>query len=287
MESFSKATKRELVIANKIKKCCAFSFMYGFFFLGYEKGENLIIKKTNAENADMLLDVASIMLKNSDIQYDEKARQIRLNKGFVRFSTIAEYKDMIFKCDSCLGYFLRALFLMCGTVNDPEKSYRLELVFEDQSKRNSVFELLDELGLSPKSSTRRDKYILYLRDSEHIENFLTLIGALNATFTVMNSKIFKEFVNNANRATNCDNANINKSLKANEKYIEAISYLIDTDKIQSLPESLKETAFKRLEFRELNFEQLGRKFNPPISKSGIYHRLEKILEIYKTFSNEN
>ena len=150
-----------------------------------------------------------------------------------------------------------------------------------------VFELLDELGLSPKSSTRRDKYILYLRDSEHIENFLTLIGALNATFTVMNSKIFKEFVNNANRATNCDNANINKSLKANEKYIEAISYLIDTDKIQSLPESLKETAFKRLEFRELNFEQLGRKFNPPISKSGIYHRLEKILEIYKTFSNEN
>ena len=80
---------------------------------------------------------------------------------------------------------------------------------------------------------------------------------------------------------NCDNANINKSIKANEKYINAISRLMETNKFDSLSEQLKETALKRMEFKELNFEQLGKKFEPVISKSGIYHRLEKIYDIYK------
>ena len=286
MESFSKITKRELIVSEKLKRCCAFSFVYGFFFISEEENGELIVKKTIAENAKAFIEVASAPLKLNGFSYDEKKKEIRLNKGIARFSTIAEYKDNIFKCDNCIGYFLRALFLLCGTVNDPEKSYRLELIFNNENKRNSIFELLEELGFSPKSALRSGKYIIYLRDSESIENFLALIGAVNATFAVMNSKIYKEFINNANRVANCDNANINKSLKANEKYIEAIFYLIDNDKIDILPESLRETAFKRIEFRELNFEQLGQKFDPPISKSGIYNRLEKILEIYKNLKEE-
>lgn len=287
MESFSKTTKRELSIEDKLKKCCAFSFMYGFFFLSdFENGE-YILKKANAENAQMLLDLSSANIKNYSIIFDEKPRNIRINKEFIRFFTIAEYKESVFKCNNCVGYFLRAIFLMCGTVNDPEKSYRLELVLNSESKQKEIYELLKDLGLNPKISCRLGKYVIYLKDSEQVENFLALIGAVNATFVVMNSKIYKEFINNANRVANCDNANINKSLKANEKYIEAILYLINSGKIDCLPESLRETAIKRLEFRELNFEQLGQKFEPPISKSGIYHRLEKILEIYTKLREEN
>ena len=110
------------------------------------------------------------------------------------------------------------------------------------------------------------------------------ISACNSELSTLKSSLaltVSEFKNNANRASNCDSANINKSLKANEKYIIAISYLLNTDKLDALPENLKETAYKRLEHRELNFEQLGSKFTPPISKSGIYHRLEKILSIYE------
>ena len=280
MSSFSNTTKRELLEFGKLKKCCAFSFLYGYFYLLNEINGEYLLKKTNAENAKSIQTLLASVLKNKEVYYDEKKREMRIDKGVVRFSTIAEYKMNIFKCDSCEGFFLRALFLMCGSVNDPEKSYRLELVFDEKSKCDEIAELLNELGFLPKISVRNGKQIIYFRESEQIENFLTLIGAVNATFVVMNSKIYKEFVNNANRAANCDNANINKSLKANEKYINAIQWLIDTGSFDALSEQLKETAMKRLEYKELNFEQLGKRFEPPISKSGMYHRLEKILEIY-------
>jgi DNA-binding protein WhiA len=280
MSSFSNTTKRELLEIGKLKKCCAFSFLYGCFYLFDGESEANLSKKTNAENAKYIDDMLASVLKNKEVKYDAKKREMRVDKGVVRYFTIAEYKDNVFKCASCEGCFLRAIFLMCGSVNDPEKSYRLELVFDKKSKGDEITELLCELGFIPKTSIRNGKYIIYFRDSEQIENFLTLIGAVNATFAVMNSKIYKEFVNNANRAANCDTANINKSLKANEKYISAIQWLIDTGSFDALSEQLKETANKRLEFKELNFEQLGKRFEPPISKSGMYHRLEKILEIY-------
>jgi DNA-binding protein WhiA len=280
MSSFSNTTKRELLEIGKLKKCCAFSFLYGCFYLFDGESEANLSKKTNAENAKYIDDTLASVLKNKEVKYDAKKREMRVDKGVVRYFTIAEYKDNVFKCSSCEGCFLRAVFLMCGSVNDPEKSYRLELVFDEKSKGDEITELLCELGFIPKTSIRNGKYIIYFRDSEQIENFLTLIGAVNATFAVMNSKIYKEFVNNANRAANCDTANINKSLKANEKYISAIQWLIDTGSFDALSEQLKETANKRLEFKELNFEQLGKRFEPPISKSGMYHRLEKILEIY-------
>lgn len=281
MDSFSNNTKKELQIEDRMKKCCSFSFVYGFLFLFKEENELLISKKTSVENADLFIKVLSSVLKNKAAIYDKKNREIRIDKRICRFFTFAEYKKNIFKCESCEGYFLRALFLNCGTMNDPEKSYRLELIFDDKDKRNDIFDFLVELQFTPKVASRHGKYIIYLRNSEQIENFLTKIGAVNATFAVMNSKIYKEFVNNANRVANCDNANINKSLKANEKYINAISKLIEDGSFDSLPEQLKETALKRMEFKELNFEQLGKKFEPVISKSGVYHRLEKILEIYK------
>ena len=107
-----------------------------------------------------------------------------------------------------------------------------------------------------------------------------MMGANNSAFVVMNSKINKELRNIANRVANCDNANINKTLLATEKYINAILQLKELGKIEQLSEPLREMAKMRLEYKELNFVQLGKMFNPPISKSGVYHRLEKILEFY-------
>lgn len=281
MESFSNITKRELLDVQRNKKCCVFASIYAFVYLSTLIQDTFVLKKTNAENGNFVINRISSVLKKPIAEYIPKNRELLINKGFSRFSTFAEIKSGAFKCDDCIGEFFKSLFLICGTITDPLKDYRLELVFDDESKKNEIYDFLIERGFTPKTTIRTNKHIIYLRNSEQIENFLAMIGAVNATFSVMNSKILKEFKNNANRVSNCDSANINKSLKANEKYIDAISYLVDTGKINSLPENLKETALMRLEYKELNFEQLGGKFTPPISKSGIYHRLEKILSIYE------
>lgn len=282
-KSFSTNTKKELLEEQKLKRCCAFSLIYGFSFLMEEENGEFVLKKTNAENADFIIKAISSVLKNKGVYYNEKTKEIRLDKGIVRFSTLAEYKSNIFKCEACEGAFLKAIFLICGTVCDPARDYRLDMIFKDEKKRDELFDFLLELGFRPKRATRKNAFIIYFRGGEQIENLLAKIGAVNATFAIMNSKIFKEVTNNVNRAANCDNANISKALKASEKYTDAISNLIELGLIEQLPEQLKETALKRIEFRELNFEQLGKKFSPPISKSGIYHRLEKILNFYENY----
>lgn len=284
-ESFSMNTKRELLSEEKIKRCCLFSLLYGFLFLTKYENEFAILKKANVENAKLIKKIVPGLLKNKEVFYDDKSKEIRFGKGVCLYSTIAEYKEKIFKCETCRGYFLRAIFLACGTVSDPQKAYGLDLIFDSQDKQSDICNLLIECGLSPKTSFKKGKYVIYFRSSEQVENFLAIIGAVNATFAVMNSKIYKDVTNNVNRVANCDSANISKALKASEKYIDAIYHLINTRAIDSLSDQLKETALKRIEFKELNFEQLGKKFSPPISKSGIYHRLEKILELYKNLLN--
>ncbi len=283
MKSFSSSTKHELLTAEeKIRRCCSFSLIYGILYSAEIKNGFFIIKKTNAENVDFIKKIILSAFKGKEDILNENGREIHINSGVLRFSTLVEYKENIFKCGNCTVHFLKGVFLSNGTLNDPLKSYRLEFVFYEESKRNDFFKLLLDEGICGKTSNRGRTFIIYIKDSNMIEDFLVKIGATHATFEVMNSKILKEIRNNANRATNCDAANINKSLQASKKHIDAITELVNNNKIDLLPESLKETALKRLEFKELNYAQLGEKFDPPISKSGIYHRLEKIFNFYKS-----
>ncbi len=197
----------------------------------------------------------------------------------------ADYSDIfadVYKkcrCDVCREVFWRKLFTVYGSVTDPEKSYHMELSFYFESERDTVQELLVDSGFDFRPSVRKNKYILYVKDSAVIEDMLVYLGASAAAFDVMNSKIVHEFRNSVNRQVNCDTANIEKQLQAVKKYTDAIRALIDTGKIDSLPADLKETALLRIENDQLSLTDLGKLMNPQVSKSGVRHRLERILAL--------
>ncbi|MBQ9744902.1 MAG: DNA-binding protein WhiA [Clostridia bacterium] len=286
MGSFTNAVKEEILqLDYKNKKCCMFSMLYGFLFCAEKENDKYFIKTTNVEIADCFLRLCDILFKKKHLCYYNNG-EISIESSLFRYFTIVEYKSNIFKCPDCEYHFLRSLFLIRGMVTDPNKSYLLELSFSSENKANELFSMLSDSSFKFKMRERQGKYVIYTKDSETVEDYLAVIGANNATFTVMNSKIIKDVRNRANRISNCDDANINKSLDASKKYINAINYLIKSDKISKLSEQLTETAYKRLEFPELNYTELGKKFNPVISKSGIFHRLEKIVEIYEETKKE-
>lgn len=185
-----------------------------------------------------------------------------------------------FKCLSCFSYYLRGLFLLFGNVTDPEKSYHLELSFETEELRDAVSEVLSENGVIMKHAKRKNRYLLYYKDSTEIEDFFAVIGANRLAFDLMNSKIVREVRGDANRQMNCDMANIKKTLSAAGKYIDVIEKMDSAGLLIRLPADLRETAKLRIDNTQASLTDLGLLHNPPISKSGAKHRLDKILDFY-------
>lgn len=280
--TFSSSVREEISQSNeKQKLCCSFAFLYGVFCFSYIEKDDKLVISANAENVNIIEKACNYLASKKKFDFSISGRKISIDKGFLRCFTIAEIENNILKCNNCRANFLRGLYLSHGTVNDPYKSYRMELVFKDESHAKQVLDFLKGFDFSFNYAIRKDRYVLYTKNSELIGDLLATIGATNCAFEVMNSKIVKDLRNSANRARNCDSGNINKTVNASKKYCEAIKDLIRLDMFDELPEGLKEMALKRIEFDNLGFAELGKRFNPPMSKSAVYHKLEKILEFYE------
>ena len=281
--TFSNQVKDEILnFDNRIKKCCAFSFLYGFMFTARSDYDNIYQSFTFVKNAEILENICNQLFWKSRDLFKINSKKIILKQENIRYSTFAEIKDNVFKCPHCHEFFLKGLFSSRGTVCDPSKTYQLELVFSSSEQVDEIKQFLFELELNPHVSKRGKHFVIYFKRNEDIEDFLIHVGAKNSSFIVMNSKINKEIRNTANRITNCDSANINKSINASQKYVDAIRGIIKKNMFECMPLHLQETARLKLEYLDLNFADLGLKFNPVVSKSGVYHRLEKILEFYKS-----
>ena len=181
------------------------------------------------------------------------------------------------KCQNCRRLFLRGLFLGAGRVSITQGNCLLELSLGD--RRPAMLEFLRGFELAPKSVDRRKEKLLYFRQSGAIEDFLALIGANHAVFTLMDQKIAAGIRNDANRAANCDANNIDKSTSAAHRQIALIRRLIEENKLSSLPPELADTARTRIEYEALSLGQLAAIHRPPLTKSGLNHRLARIMEL--------
>lgn len=172
---------------------------------------------------------------------------------------------------------IAGIFLACGSIIDPNKEYHIEFVMPSLELCNDLgLILIDYFGILAKHTERKNTNIVYIKESENIEDMLTLMGASKASLEIMNVKILKDVRNKINRAVNCDNANIEKSLKAAERQIEDIELIERTIGFASLSEDLREIAEVRYNNPDYNLKELGLALNPPISRSGANHRLERI-----------
>ena len=151
--------------------------------------------------------------------------------------------------------------------------------FPDEDLRNKVCDVISSVGLEPKKGRRRDRFTLYFKSSEQILDFLGTIGASDAVFEIANLKLLKEATIGINRQNNFETANMQKTVSANVGYISAVNYLIESGNFDSLPDDLRETATLRIENDTSSMAELGRMHSPSISKSGVKHRLDKLMQI--------
>ena len=184
------------------------------------------------------------------------------------------------KCPMCRSAYLRGVFLTSGRVSDPSKQYLLE--FSVKSCQDRFVDLFLEMGLTPRVSVKPRESVIYFKRSDEIEDFFATAGMNQANFAVMNAKIQSELRNNANRIANCETNNIDRAVTSSIDIVHTIRELMSRGMLSQLPDELEATARMRVEFPDLSLSQLAARITPPVTKSGLSHRLKRISDMAKT-----
>ncbi len=305
--SFSSETKLEIIKNEITKECCATAELLAIVCFGgvLTKTTEGYIFQINTENAriarriyNLIKFIFNINAKLSVYKKTSKSStytvlvddELHIKQMLSRFNLIEEndsldtflsfkISDKLVERMCCKKSFIKGAFLMSGSVNNPEKNYHLEFVTHRFNITNDFTRILSDMDLEPKSIVRKSNYVLYFKNSDMISDVLTVLGAVNAVWEIQNIKIVKEIRNNSNRLYNFEGANMDKTIDASAKQRMGIEKIRDAGMLDELPPALREIALLRLEYTECSLKELGEMLTPPISKSGVNHRLRKLQKI--------
>lgn len=308
--SFSGETKNSLCAIRVKKHCCRCSLLYGMLLLSNTYRGDLIRMSTENERTSQT--VMRLLEELYFIEGELKITERHTRAGepyssytvtvrdpadlqtlFMAYGRPQEEKELreqpeelrlfhalnetVFLCPECARHFARGVFLSAGSISDPKSGYHLDITTGRPSLSEALKRHFEEQGLSPRETFRKQSSLLYFKERESIEDFLTYVGAPQAALSVMDVSIYREIRNQENRHSNCDAANISKMTGTAARYRKAIASLRASGRFDSLPEVLQETARLREELPEASLQELADAHTPPITKSGVNHRLAKIL----------
>ena len=293
--SFSADVKQELCRAPMSRKCCAQAEAYGILLYcnTFSSGEIRIITESDA----LAQRLPALFKKAFQVTFDrlpdgegkhiflmtdpEKLAAVQQVFGNDQRALALHINFGVLEDTCCRISFLRGAFLSGGSVTDPQKGYHLELSTSHQSVSREMVALMRDLELEPKDAPRKGNAVIYFKQSDRIEDFLTSIGAPISAMEVMNAKLEKDLRGSVNRRVNCDAANLDKAVEAAQGQIEAIRILEENGTLANLPEKLQEVARLRKEHPADTLIQLAGRCDPPITKSALNHRLRKLIEMSK------
>ena len=196
-------------------------------------------------------------------------------------ANITELKKYIKENNCCKKAFLRGLFLGTGCIVDPNTDYHFEVTAKTKKNANSILEIINNILRFEAKLIKRSAhlYVIYIKESEQISMVLSYLGANKALFDYENIRVERSIKNNINRSINCETANLTKTISAAYKQLIAIEKLEKNNMIEKLPQELKEICHLRKENPEMSLGDLASLCSSKISKSGINHRLNKIIDI--------
>lgn len=293
--SFSADAKNELAQIRPSKGCCLAAQCYGMLEFAHAycgKEVSLQIEHGGVAAVYSALLKECCLIPAPVVQIKKRRGDffcVAVEEGWARARTLERYghtvKDTAVRmnranidCDGCAAALLRGAFLVCGAVSNPETAYHLEFCVPYYNLSKDLLALLREMDFSAKYVCRKGNHVIYLKESEQIADCLTLMGAQSAALEVMGAKVIKSIRNDVNRANNCETANIDKTVMAAAVHIQAIERLEKTGALGSLPEGVQQVARLRYDNPEKSLRELAELCDPPLTRSGLNHRLQKILE---------
>ena len=295
--SFTRDVKEELCERVHEKNCCALAELYGVFLFSnrFIPDEIKIVTESRSFTQrvagllklvfgfDFDLTVSSENLRDKNILVisdTDKLKTIFSAFGRSMDGELSIHLNLgVFEEECCYRAFLRGAFLSGGSVMNPEKKYHLEITTPHSSLSRETCAVIRDIDLIPKISVRKANYVIYFKASEAIEDFLSMTGAQLSAIKLMETKVEKDFRNRINRNVNCETANLTKTVDASREQCIAVEKIKAHTGLDKLPEKLKQAAELRLKSPEASLAELAKMMYPPVGKSGINHRMRKLIEI--------
>jgi DNA-binding protein WhiA len=295
--SFSWQVKSEICKTFSTQRCCALAECYGILlFCNTFSAEQIRII---TEHPDFAQRIPKLFKRAFGLEFDEypleepengkyvfrlldreKIRTVFTAFGLSAKENVTLHLNRgVLEDDCCYYAFIRGALLAGGSVIDPEKRYHLELSTTHRKICSETYSVLLDMGFLPKEITHNGAYVLYFKQSNQIEDFLTAVDAPICAMKIMEAKIEKQMRNQVNRLCNCDDANTDKVVEAAQKQIAAIESLQESGRFETMPVKLQEVAMLRLQEPEATLLELAGRLS--LTKSAINHRMRKIMELSK------
>lgn len=299
-KSFSQSAKDEICQSGKFNRtCCKRAMLYGMvLFSSHYNTKKYKLTATNLLTAKKLVELANdicgveLSIGVGQARLDEQSYVVSCEDEqakalYEEFDNIESQPSLrinyaVFDCDICKYAFITGAFLASGTVTSPDKAYHLEFISSHLARSKDLLELIKNIDDNVHIVSRNSMNVVYIKESAFIEDILTIMGAKNSVFDIMNTKIVKDIRNRANRAVNCETANISKTITASVEQIDAINLLSESGKLLELDEQLQSVAMLRLENEDLSLNELALLTNPPLNKSTLNRKLKKLVQLAKT-----
>ncbi|MDR1734867.1 MAG: DNA-binding protein WhiA [Oscillospiraceae bacterium] len=244
--SYSADLKSELMTLSEAKGCCRFARDYGLALL-----------------------------------YGDRKQLVKDYGHDPRRPLTVEMSNIDNEC--CRAAFLRGVFLACGVVSDPGKGYHLALAVGSKRLSESLRDFIAGLGVdvedfdvAPKTAQKNGAWLLYIKDSGQIEQFIAFLGAQKSYLAFMEKKVVRDVRNRINRQNNFDVANLSRMTKAAARHLQAIAVLRESGRFEALPPELRSAAELREENPEASLAELCALSADGVTRSGMNHRLTRL-----------
>jgi len=302
--SFSSLTKNELARVVGPKDCCKLAELSALFRMDGSiqiSGRRIYINVLNENaavarkifslvrevfgaQAEVLVKRKSKLRKNNiylvRVPPQEKTGEVLTALGLMDESgrLLKNVKKDFLKKECCRRSYLRGAFLGGGSVNNPEGTYHFEIITNNEDHAGDIIKFMRRFRLEAKINSRKNWFVIYLKESEQIISCLNIMGAHNALLDFENKRIYKGMRNQVNRLVNCETANLNKTVNASVQQLESIMRIKSAVGLDKLPPALQQVAEARINNPDASLRELGDMLDPKLGKSGVNHRLRKIEE---------
>lgn len=293
--SFSVNTKNEIINIINNRHCAIAEFSAFINYTGKIKQiDDKIYLIFSSENKNLIKKCQNLIkfIFYKDIEvYNEKNKSFTMKieeQNLIKniFSMIHQeingeniFNSIITRSTCCKRAFIRGAFICVGYISNPEKSYHLEFVNLSLNQAKALKDIINFFDIESKIIEKKEFYIVYIKEGEQIVDLLNIIEAHKSLLEFENIRVLKDVRNNINRIVNCETANLNKIVSNGVKQKEDIEFIRNKIGLDDLPKQLKDVAKLRLKHPDSSLKELGEMLVPPISKSGVNHRLKKINKI--------